>query len=216
MDLNIMQLKQARENFLRKTMRMDDAAIQSNMKVYEEKLKGGKGNYVLAYAVCFIDGLEKPIWTSVTKDVLEKIKSLSQSANSQYSPYNSGVDVHNSMQFKAAIKKLFKFLPKQALQEVAKAIEVDDKMMAGSVAIMTEDGQVEIIEDITDTMRDKIERLMDTSSYEEKAKNIIRFKMNNGMTKAEAEQLITDLQDAQVINNPSATDAKKSVQATIM
>lgn len=50
------------------------------------------------------------------------------------------------MQFKAAVKKLFKFLPKQAVPELGRAIEVDDKMMAGSVAVMTEDGEVEIIE----------------------------------------------------------------------
>jgi len=215
MDLNIMQLKQARENFLRKTMKMDESEIQKNMTAYGEKLKNGKGEYVLAYAVCYVEGLELPIWTSVTRDVLDKIQKLSKS-NGSFSPYNNGTDVHNSMQFKAAIKKLFKFLPKQALQEVAKAIDVDDKMMAGSVAVMTEDGVVEIIEDVTDDQRETIERLFMNCTYDDKQMSIIKFKINNGMTKGEADEVISNLRMNQGDTpNQNATDAKNNVAKAI-
>lgn len=214
MDLNIMQLKQSREKFLRNTIRMEESDIKSDIAAYSDKLKKGKGEYVLAYAVCYLEGLAKPIWTSVTKDTLEKIQKLSKS-NGSFSPYNNGTDVHDSMRFKAAIKKLFKFLPKQAMQEVAKAIDVDDKMMAGSVAIMTEDGIVEIIEDVTDQQRDQIEELMRTSTYEEKAMNIIRFKMNNGMTSGEASEVIQNLRLCQIEQNMGARGAARAVNAQL-
>lgn len=211
MDLNLQQLERARSEFMRRDLGMDGQEIEADLIKYRERLKSGKGNVVLAYAVCFLEGMEQPIWTSVTKDVLEKIKQLSKSANSSSSPYSNGTDVHNAMQFKAAIKKLFKFLPKQAQQQLAKAIEADDKIMAGGLAIMTEDGVVEIIEDVTEDERDYIEKLMNTSSYEEKAKSIIRFKMKNGMTRAEAQDVIANLKNCQVTNTHSATSAKEAV-----
>lgn len=154
MDLNIMQLIEARKDVLFK-LGKDGSEVELDLKAYSERLKQGKGEVVLAYAVCYIDGLDMPVWASVTKDVLAKIKGLSQSGGSSYSPYNSGNDVHNSMQFKAAIKKLFKFLPKQDKSEFARAIEVDDKAMAGSIAIANDDGTIDIIdinaEDVTNT-----------------------------------------------------------------
>lgn len=146
MDLNILQLCQAREKFLRTELFMDEPEIRTDIESYKNRLSKGKGGVVLVYAICFLEGLEAPIWTSVTKDVLDKIQKLSPSAKSSSSPYNNGTDVHDSMKFKAGIKKLFKFLPKQSIPDLAKAVEVDDKMMAGSVAIVTEDGEVEIIE----------------------------------------------------------------------
>lgn len=146
MDLNIKQLCRARSEFMRTELCLSGEEIETDIAAYKKRLETGKGDCILAYAICFIEGMDMPIWTSVTNDVLKRIEKLSPSAKSNYSPYNNGTDVHNSMQFKAAIKKLFKFLPKQALPELAKAIDVDDKIMAGSMAIMTEDGEIEIIE----------------------------------------------------------------------
>lgn len=219
MELNLLQLEQARKEFLIKELRMDGQDVESDLKKYRERLSKGKGECVLSYAVCYIKGMDYPAWTSVTKDVLEKIKNLSQSAKSNYSPYNNGTDVHDSMKFKAAIKKLFKFLPKQAQNELARAIDVDDKMMAGSVAIMTEDGVVEIIEDILPEERDTIERLMESSTYDEKQRNIIRFKMNNGMQRSEAAEVISNLRMNQLPaterHSYGANDAKDAVAGII-
>lgn len=153
-DLNIMQLCRARKKFMI-ALGVDGQDIATDQAAYKERLSKGKGGVVLAYAVCYMQGLEAPIWASVTKDVLAKIQSLSPSGKTGFSPYNSGNDVHNSMQFKAAIKKLFKFLPKQAVPGLARAIDTDDKMMAGSIAIMTEDGEVEIIETVKNPKVDK-------------------------------------------------------------
>lgn len=154
-DLNQMHLTSLRKKFLI-GLEMDGADIDTDLKAYAERLKKGKGEVVLAYAICYMDGLEQPIWASVTKDVLNKIQGLSPAGKTNFSPYNSGNDVHNSMQFKAAIKKLFKFLPKQATPDLARAIETDDKMMSGSIAIMTEDGEVEIIETDPKKLNDEI------------------------------------------------------------
>ncbi len=153
MDTNIMQLVLTRTQFLQR-MGLQEEDINNDIAKYRKKLENGKGEVVLAYAVCYMEGLENPIWASVTKDVLTKIKGLSQAGNSQYSPYNNNTDVHNSMQFKAAIKKLFKFLPKQDNSALARAVEVDDKAMAGSITIANEDGTIEVVEVVSTKLND--------------------------------------------------------------
>lgn len=145
MDLNKKQLCFERTKFLKEIgISADDAA--KDIKEYVAKLAKGKGDLVLVYAAAYIDGKDIPVYCTVTKDVLDKIQNLSQSKNSEYSPYNSGVDVHNTMQMKAAIKKLYKVLPKTGNPLMAKAIEVDDLAIMGSVPIIQEDGTVQMLD----------------------------------------------------------------------
>jgi hypothetical protein len=44
----------------------------------------------------------------VERSELDKVKTFSQSRNSEFSAYNSGIDVHHFMEIKTAIKKLSK------------------------------------------------------------------------------------------------------------
>lgn len=140
MDINKMQLSNERANKL--LTFMDSASVEKDIAAYREKLEKGKGNVVLVYAVCFVEGKEDPIHTSVTKDILAKIKELSPSKQS----FSGKNDVHDMMFVKAAVKKLFKFLPKTGAGQMAKAIEVDDAAMMGAFPNITDDGAVEIID----------------------------------------------------------------------
>jgi len=51
------------------------------------------------------------------------------------------------MEKKAAIKQALKTVPKQGVSEIAKAIEVDDKLSTGGKAKINDDNEV-IIEDV--------------------------------------------------------------------
>lgn len=139
MAINEIQLVKANKDFLKENGFSDDE-INEFIVGYKERLKKGKGDLKLVFAYCQLEGLDNPIFTSVTLDVLkaiEKIAPSTQGENAHKSAYANGTDVHNIMNLKAAIKKLFKFLPKQHLdQKFARAIEIDDAMMSGKTPIL--------------------------------------------------------------------------------
>jgi recombination protein RecT len=99
-----------------------------------------------AYAVVKLDGAD-PIIEVLDANQLSKIKSLSKAGSAGSSPYNNGTDVANWMEKKAAIKQALKTVPKQGVSEIAKAIEVDDKLSTGGKAKINDDNEV-IIEDV--------------------------------------------------------------------
>jgi recombination protein RecT len=90
-----------------------------------------RGKLVATYAVCKLKDAD-PVFTVVEGHQLEELKQFSQSKDSNYSPYNSGADVHHFMEIKASIKKLSKLIPKQNNFEISKAIEVDSKFEGGA------------------------------------------------------------------------------------
>jgi len=92
---------------------------------------GDRGKLVCVYAVCKLQDAD-PLFSVVEKSELDKIKEFSQSRNSEFSPYNSGADVHHFMEIKTAIKKLSKLIPKSSIIEISKAIDYDSRFEGGA------------------------------------------------------------------------------------
>lgn len=89
-----------------------------------------KGQLECVYATCLVD--DEPIFVVVEKAELDAIRQISQTIDSQYSPYNNGTDVHNWMEIKAGIKSLSKLIPTSNNIEMAKAVEYDSKFEGGA------------------------------------------------------------------------------------
>jgi recombination protein RecT len=89
-----------------------------------------KGKLECVYATCLVD--DEPIFVVVEKAELDAIARISQTIDSQYSPYNNGTDVHNWMEIKAGIKSLSKLIPTSNNIEMAKAVEYDSKFEGGA------------------------------------------------------------------------------------
>jgi recombination protein RecT len=89
-----------------------------------------KGKLECVYATCLVDN--EPIFVVVERAELDAIRQISQTIDSQYSPYNNGTDVHNWMEIKAGIKSLSKLIPTSNNVEMAKAVEYDSKFEGGA------------------------------------------------------------------------------------
>jgi recombination protein RecT len=89
-----------------------------------------KGKLECVYATCLVDN--EPIFVVVEKAELDAIRNISQTIDSQYSPYNNGTDVHNWMEIKAGVKALSKLIPTSNNVEMAKAVEYDSKFEGGA------------------------------------------------------------------------------------
>jgi len=96
---------------------------------------GDRGSLVCVYAVCKLQDAD-PIFSVVERSELDKVKTFSQSRNSEFSPYNSGADVHHFMEIKTAIKKLSKLIPKSSVIEISKAIEYDSRFEGGAKVVV--------------------------------------------------------------------------------
>lgn len=167
MDINKMELIKTRREKLKGLM--SEQELLEDIVAYEKRLNEGKGKVVLVYAVAFVEGKDEPIHTSVTADILKKIKELSPSKQS----FSGKNDVHDMMLVKAGVKKLFKFLPKTQAGQMARAIELDDAAVMGSFPNITEDGEVQVI-DVTEqekaTTKSKISNALSGSKQEEPGK----------------------------------------------
>lgn len=113
---------------------------------HNPKMDGERGELKCVYAVVKLKDSDEPIFKVVHKSELDKIQKLSKAGASEYSPYKNGTDVFNTMQAKAAIKLLSKFLPKMD-NDISKAVDIDDKLSGSFKASVTEEGHAEIIED---------------------------------------------------------------------
>jgi hypothetical protein len=85
---------------------------------------------------------------------LSKIKSLSKAAGSNSSPYNNGTDVADWMFKKAAIKQALKTVPKQGVSEIARAVELDDKLSTGGRVRVNEEQEL-VVDDVEFTEMDE-------------------------------------------------------------
>lgn len=85
-------------------------------------------------------------------------------------------DHFGEMGRKTVIKRLFKYLPKINSEKLAKAIELDN---ADYQATMYQEGQ--------------IETLLRTSTYDERMKQDVEFRLSQGLTYDEAKDLISNL-----------------------
>ena len=89
-----------------------------------------KGKLQCVYATCLVDN--EPVFVVVEKAELDAIRQISQTIDSQFSPYNNGTDVHNWMEIKAGVKALSKLIPTSNNIEMAKAVEYDSKFEGGA------------------------------------------------------------------------------------
>ena len=106
-----------------------------------------------AYAVIKLDGAD-PIIEVLDSNQLSKIKSLSKAGGSNSSPYNNGTDVADWMFKKAAIKQALKTVPKQGVSEIARAVELDDKLSTGGRVRVTEEQDL-VVDDVEFTEMDE-------------------------------------------------------------
>ena len=113
-----------------------------------------KGELECVYATCLVDN--EPIFVVVEKAELDAIRKISQTIDSQYSPYNNGTDVHNWMEIKAGIKSLSKLIPTSNNIEMAKAVEYDSKFEGGAkVLVDIPNNPNEIVEPILVSIENK-------------------------------------------------------------
>jgi recombination protein RecT len=82
-----------------------------------------KGAPIGVYAVAMLNGT--PVFKVMSKEEVMKFKKFSQSAGSEYSPWNAENDPELHMWRKTAIKQLAKVLPKN--EEVMQAIDKDNE-----------------------------------------------------------------------------------------
>lgn len=145
MELNKIALIKATEDYL-KDNGFDESARKEYLQKYKAKLdKEGRGGLQLVFAAVKLKGVEKMEFESVTKDVLDAIEE--KWGDNHYSAYKNNTDVHNMMQTKAAIKKLFKKLPKTGSADLSKAVKYDDAIAAGKTFSIEENtGSVSIID----------------------------------------------------------------------
>jgi hypothetical protein len=106
-----------------------------------------------AYAVIKLEGAD-PIIEVLDSNQLSKIKSLSKAAGSNSSPYNNGTDVADWMFKKAAIKQALKTVPKQGVTEIARAVELDDKLSTGGRVRVNEEQEL-VVDDVEFTEMDE-------------------------------------------------------------
>lgn len=150
---------------------------------------GDRGKLVATYAVVKLEGADA-LFTVVEKSELDKIQSLSQSANNKYSPYNSGNDPHHFMQIKAAIKKISKFVP-TTYALLAKAIDVDGKSEIGGFPRMsTDDNGFVDVEIVTNQQIEKGQSNKDAISFTNAVPEHIEQKSN----------FVDDSQNKELIN----------------
>lgn len=134
-----------------------------------------RGNLTCVYAVCKLDG-DESIFTVVEKHDLDKIKSFSQSANSdsfKYSPYNNGTDVHHFMEKKSAIKKLSKMIPKAGRIEISKGIDYDSRFEGGATV------RVEIPDDPNEVVHPEIVSKSIGNSFETAFDEVVEPKLES-------------------------------------
>jgi recombination protein RecT len=86
---------------------------------------GDRGKLVCVYAVCKLQDAD-PLFSVVEKSELDKVKEFSQGRNSEFSPYNSGADVHHFMEIKTAIKKLSNEQQKKSISNAFDDVEIED------------------------------------------------------------------------------------------
>jgi recombination protein RecT len=107
-----------------------DYAYGLNPYLNHKPARKDKGKLECVYATCLVDN--EPIFVVVEKAELDAIRQISQTIDSQYSPYNNGTDVHNWMEIKAGVKALSKLIPTSNNVEMAKAVEYDSKFEGGA------------------------------------------------------------------------------------
>lgn len=110
-------------------------------------MEGPRGKLKCVYAVVKLKDSDEPLFKVVHKEELDKIKKLSKAGNSQYSPYNNGTDIFNTMEAKAAIKLLSKYLPKSD-PTLSKAISIDNRVQGGAKVVI-EEGVAEVVDSKT-------------------------------------------------------------------
>jgi len=144
---------------------------------------GDRGSLVCVYAVCKLQDAD-PIFSVVERSELDKVKTFSQSRNSDFSPYNSGADVHHFMEIKTAIKKLSKLIPKSSVIEISKAIEYDSRFEGGAKVM------VEIPQSPNDIVEPKI---MDFEEHKKSISNAFDDIETDNVSQETSAQIIEEM-----------------------
>ena len=154
---------------------------------------GDRGKLVCVYAVCKLQDAD-PLFSVVEKSELDKVKEFSQGRNSEFSPYNSGADVHHFMEIKTAIKKLSKLIPKSSVIEISKAIDYDSRFEGGA----------KVIVDIPQSPNDIVEpKIVD---YEQQKKS-----MSNAFDDVEIEDVSRETLESEIAEKPIVNRKKDEI-----
>lgn len=135
---------------------IDSGVIYENEEWYFDKGKrepfshtplppNKRGNeWVAVFAIAWLREASRPKVIVLYKEDIEKIKALSQGANSEYSPWNSNKDPFLWMPRKTALKQLVKELPKT--KEIEKVYHIDNVVETGGTVRLADDNTIETVE----------------------------------------------------------------------
>lgn len=97
---------------------------QGTKLTHQPNLFSDRGEKIGAYAVAWLNGTNDCVAVVLNKQEIEKIKAVSQSAKSSYSPWSNFED---EMWKKTSVRRLWKMIPKtNRIEQVVDAIEVDN------------------------------------------------------------------------------------------
>lgn len=102
-------------------------------------------NWIATYAIAWLKNASRPKVIVLFKEDVDKIKKLSQGANSEYSPWNdTEKDAFLWMPRKTAIKQISKELPKT--KEIERVYHIDNVVETGGTVRLNEDKSIELVE----------------------------------------------------------------------
>lgn len=102
-------------------------------------------NWVAIFAIAWLKNAVRPKVIVLYREDIDKIKKLSQGANSDYSPWNNvDKDPFLWMPRKTALKQIVKELPKT--REIERVYNIDNVVETGGTVRLNDAGEVETVE----------------------------------------------------------------------
>lgn len=96
-----------------------------------------RGDWIAIFALAWLTNSTRPKVIVLWREDIDKIKALSQGANSEYSPWNAAdKDPFKWMQRKTGLKQLVKELPKT--RELERVVNIDNVVETGGTVVLDE------------------------------------------------------------------------------
>jgi recombination protein RecT len=139
--------------------------------------QANKGKRIAVYAIVWLKGSQHPVDAVLYEADIVKFKKISQSGSKDASPWNNDdKDPMGWMWRKTAIKQVAKMIPKTHSQ-LSIAIKKDDVVETGGVLVVTEEGEVELVEsELTEEQKAEMKKEMDQQEKETFEKKLFKNK----------------------------------------
>lgn len=127
-----------------------------------------RGKRIAVYGIAYLKNAVKPKFVVLYDYEIEKFKKISQTSAFDSSPWkNEDKDPMGWMWRKTVIKQLAKEIPKT--KAIEKAIHVDNVVETGGKTVVTEEGNVEVLENETYMIEQKNEAAQESSENRSKS-----------------------------------------------